>query len=183
MANNSLSKVVWKVSLPIIFVEATETFDHLIDTLFLARVGLTELGAIAVADSVMLLFLILPLALVDGMQILTARRVGQRRPDAVGAIFNQALLLILLLSVVAIALLKLFSPIVAHWLVESDAVGEAVDDYLQIDAYSILFAGMTFAFSALLTSLGKTRALIPATIIVVVTDIVLNYIFIFGKLG
>src|SRR6185369_11910089 len=100
MAKNRLSLTVWKVSLPIILVEATETFDHLIDTLFLARVGITELGAIAVADSVMLLFLILPLALVDGMQILTARRVGQRRPDAVGTVFNQSLLIVMCLSAV-----------------------------------------------------------------------------------
>src|SRR5438094_7291122 len=83
--NNSLSRLVWRVSLPIIMVEATETFNHLIDTLFLSRVGVTELGALALADSVLLIFLILPLSLVDGTQILTARRVGQRRPDAVGA--------------------------------------------------------------------------------------------------
>jgi len=183
MANNSLSKMVWKVSLPIIFVEATETFDHLIDTLFLARVGVTELGAIAVADAVMLLFLILPLSLVDGLQILTARRIGQRRPDAVGAVFNQGLLITMILCGVALIALKLFSPVVANWLVESDAVGGAVDGYLQVDAYSIPFAGATFAFSALLTSMGKTRALIPATVIVVVTDIILNYLFIFGKFG
>ena len=87
--NNSLSRLVWRVSLPIIMVEATETFNHLIDTLFLSRVGVTELGALALADSVLLIFLILPLSLVDGTQILTARRVGQRRPDAVGAAFNQ----------------------------------------------------------------------------------------------
>ena len=183
MANNSLSRTVWKVSLPIILVEATETFDHLIDTLFLARVGVTELGSIAVADSVMLLFLILPLALVDGMQILTARRVGQRRPDAVGAIFNQSLLIVLMLSAVAVVALKLFSPVVAKWLVGSEAVGGAVDGYLQLDAFSIPLAAFTFAYSALLVSLGKTRALVPATIIVVVTDIILNYIFIFGKFG
>jgi len=95
MANNTLSRVLWKISIPIIFVEATETFNHLIDTLFLARVGVTELGAIGVADSVLLLFLLLPLALVDGMQILTARRVGQRRPEGVGSAFNQGLLLVL----------------------------------------------------------------------------------------
>src|SRR5437870_12020390 len=94
MANNSLSRMVWKLSIPIIFVEATETFDHLIATLFLARVGVTELGAIAVADSVLLLFLLLPLALVDGMQILTARRVGQGRRVAVGVAFNPALLFV-----------------------------------------------------------------------------------------
>jgi Na+-driven multidrug efflux pump len=79
--------------------------------------------------------------------------------------------------------LKLFSPIVAEWMVGSEAVGDAIDSYLQIDAYSLGLASLTFAYSALLISLGKTRALVPATIIVVVGDIVLNYLFIFGKFG
>src|SRR5262245_45327074 len=140
MPKETLSRIIWQISLPVIFVEATEALDHLIDTLFLARVGVTELGSIAVADSVMLLFLILPLAWVDGLQILTARRVGQRRPDAVGAVFNQGFLQALLLSTVALVALKLFSPVVSNWLVESDAVGDAVNSYLQIDAFSLPFA-------------------------------------------
>src|SRR5512139_516574 len=118
MANSNFSRVIWKISLPIIFVEAAETFDHLIDTLFLSRVGVTELGAIGVADAVMLLFLILPLAMVDGLQILTARRVGQHRPEAVGAAFNQGLALVLLLSAAAGVAIKLFSPLLANWIVE-----------------------------------------------------------------
>src|SRR5438093_12887501 len=77
MSHNTLSRVVWRVSLPIIFVEATETLDHLIDTIFLARVGVTELGAIAVADSILCLFLVAPLALMDAMPIRTPRRVRQ----------------------------------------------------------------------------------------------------------
>src|SRR6185503_1854728 len=119
--------------IPIIFVEATETLDHLIDTLFLARVGdgVAELGAIAVADSVMLMFLML--ALVDGIQILTARRVGQHRPEAVGAVFNQGFLQTMFLSAVALVALKLFSPVVANWIVTSNGVGSAVNGYLQID--------------------------------------------------
>jgi len=183
MANKSLSRMIWKLSIPIIFVEATETFDHLIATLFLSRVGMTELGAIAVADSVLLLFLILPLSMVDGIQILTARRIGQRRPEAVGAVFNQGFLIAISLAVIATIALKLFSPVVAYWFVESETVGNAINSYLQLDAYSLPFAGATFAFSALLTSMGNTRALIPATVIVVVTDIVLNYLFIFGNFG
>src|SRR5262245_37373236 len=114
MQNYNFSRVLWKLSLPVIFVEATETFDHLIATLFLARVGVTELGAIAVADSLLLLFLIVPLSLVDGVQILTARRVGQRRPEAAGAVFNQGFLFALGLCALATAILKLFSPIVAN---------------------------------------------------------------------
>jgi putative MATE family efflux protein len=183
MANNAFSRLVWKVSLPVIFVEATETLDHLINTIFLARVGVTELGAIAVADSVLLLFLVLPLGLVDGIQILTARRVGQRRPDAVGAVFNQGLTLVLLVCLGSAVALKIFSPVVAMWFVESDAIGDLLNNYLQIEAYGICFTGATFAYSALLVSLGKTRALVPATIILVATDLVLNYLFIFGKFG
>ncbi len=183
MPNNGLSRVLWKVSLPLIFVEATETFDHLIDTLFLAHVGVTQLGAIGVADTVMLLFLIAPLSLVDGIQILTARRASQRRPGAVGVVFNQGLLLVLLLSVTCTVTLKLFSSVVVPWFVESKAVTSAVDSYLQLDAYSIPAAGVAFACSALLTSLGKTGALIPATIILVIVDVVLNYVFIFGRFG
>src|SRR5262245_60648171 len=140
MANNGLSSIMWKVSLPIIFVEATETLDHLIDTIFLARVGITELGAIAVADTVFLLFLVLPLGLVDGIQILTARRVGQRRTEAVGAVFNQGLALVLLVCVVSAAALKLASPLVGEWLVESKAVGDAVNGYLQIEAYGLVLS-------------------------------------------
>ena len=164
-------------------MEATETLDHLIDTLFLSHVGVTELGAIAVADALLLLFLIPALALVHAVQILTARRVGQHRPSAVGAVFNQGFLLVLLVSVTATVALKLLSPVLTHWLVGSQAVGKAVNDYLQIDAYSIPLAGATFAYGALLTSLGKTRALIPATIILAIVDIVLNDLFIFGKHG
>jgi putative MATE family efflux protein len=183
MIADNLTRTVWKLSLPIIVVEAMETFDHLIDTLFLALVGVTELGAIAVADSLMLLFLILPLAVVDSLQILTARRVGERQPEGVGVIFNQGLLLVILLGIAATASLKMFSPIVANYGVEVEAVGVAVNSYLQIDAYSIPLVGISFAYSALLTSLGKTRVLIPAAIIFMVTDVLFNYMFIFGNFG
>ena len=114
MASHRFSRALWRISLPLILVEATETIDHLIATLFLARVGITELGAIAVADSVLLLFLMLPLSLVDAVQLVTARRVGQRRPDAVGAAFNQGLILVLLLCVASTVELKLASPLVAR---------------------------------------------------------------------
>src|SRR5688572_251048 len=130
MASSTLSRAVWRISLPIILVEATETLDHLIDTLFLARVGITELGAIAVADTVMLLFLIIPLSLVDGLQILTARRAGQRRPDLVGSLFNQGLMLVVGLCLLSTVVLKLLSPWIVSWLVDSDAVGHAVNSYV-----------------------------------------------------
>src|SRR5262245_31570654 len=174
MASSTLARAVWKVSLPLILVEATETFDHLIDTLFLARVGITELGTIAVADSVMLLCLVAPLALVDGLQILTARRAARHQPEAVGDVFTQGLLLVLLLGTVFALLLRLTAPVMASSFIESSAVGASMNAYLQIDAYTIPLSAFTFAASVLLISLGRTAALVPATMILTVSDVLLN---------
>jgi MATE family multidrug resistance protein len=183
MTSGSLWRAVWRVSLPIILAEASETVVHLIDTIFLARVGVTELGAIAVADSVLLVILVLPLGLADGIQILTARRDGQRRPQAVAAVFNQGFVLVLAICIASTAALKLLWPLVGAWFVESDAVRVAVDGFLQIAAYGISFTSANFAYSALLVSLGRTRVLIPATIVLAATNVVLNYLLIFGNFG
>jgi putative MATE family efflux protein len=183
MANKSLNRMVWRLSLPIILVEATETLDHLIDTLFLGRVGITELGALAVADTLLLLFLIVPLSVVDAMQIITARRAGERRSQELGAAFNQGMVLALGLCLLGMGALKLVSPLLAGQVVDSASIGEAVNGYLQLDAYSLPLVGITFGCSALLTSLGRTWVLIPASLIVIVVDVVLNYVFIFGHFG
>ncbi len=183
MTADRLSRVVWGISLPIIFAQTSEAVLHVIDTIFLARVGVTELGAIAVADSMLLIFLVAPLALVDGIQIVTARRAGQRRPDALGAAFNHGFVLMLVVCVASTVALKIVSPLLAAWVVESQDVGVAVDGFLQIAAYGIGFTGATFAYSALLVSLGRTRVLVPATAVLAATNVVLNYILIFGKFG
>lgn len=183
MSMNHLSRVVWKVSLPIILAGASETFLHVVDTLFLARVGVAELGAIAIADSVLLLSLVIPLSLVEALQILASRRAGQRRPAAVGAVFNSGFLAVAAISVLTTVALKFLWPLVGNWFAEPGAVGTAVGDYLQIAAFGIFFVAGSFAYSALLMSSGKTRPLIPATILLAATSIPLSYALIFGKFG
>ena len=183
MSMSKLSHVVWKVSLPVILAGASENLLHLIDTIFLARVGVAEVGALAIADSVLLLFLVLPVGLAEAIQILASRRAGQRRPDAVGAAFNQGFFAVALICLGATAALKILWPLVGKWFVETGAMGSLVDSYLQIAAYGLFFVGASFAYSALLMSSGKTGALVPAAIILASTNISFNYVLIYGKLG
>src|SRR2546423_13002403 len=139
MSMSRLSRVVWKGSLPVILSGASENLLHLIDTIFLARVGVTELGALAIADSVLLLFLVMPLGLAEAMQILASRRAGQRRPDAVGAAFNQGFFAVALICVGATAALKILWPLVGKWFFETGALGSLVDSTFLFAAYAIFF--------------------------------------------
>ena len=46
--------------------------------------------------------------------------------------------------------LKVVSPLLTAWFVESEDVGVAVDGFLQMAAYGVGFTGATFAYSPLL---------------------------------
>ena len=183
MTPRALSRVVWSVSVPIIFAQISETIVHVTDTMFLARVGTVEVGALALADTILEIWTVLVVGLVDGLQILLARRAGQGRDGAVGEVFDQGLLLIVAVSVVLTATLVVAAPQLSALLVQSAEIGAAVDAFLGIMAFSILFTGLNFAYSALLVGLERTRVLIWATVVLAVTNVALDYVLVFGKLG
>ena len=183
MEQRAISRAVWAVSVPLIFAEISETILHVTDTAFLARVGVVELGAIAIADTIYELAAVPAVAVVDGIQILTARRIGQKRHAAVGETFNQGLLLVAMASVVITVALVLTAPFLAHLLVSSPDVAEASTAFLQVIALGTIFQSTSLAYSALLVALSRTRVLIPATILLAVTNIVLDYGLVLGNLG
>jgi len=178
-----LARVVRAVSVPVIFAEITETVVHVTDTAFLARVGTVEVGAIAIADSILEIAIVLTLGLVDGMQILLARRLGQRRKRDAGQVFHLGLALLTGLSLLLTAALLLVSPWVTRLLVGSHEVRAATDAFLGIIAFTIVFNSANMAYSALLVGLARARALIAAAGVLAVVNLVLDYLLVFGKFG
>ncbi|TMB40684.1 MAG: MATE family efflux transporter [Deltaproteobacteria bacterium] len=183
METHAFSKTVWAVSLPIVFAEISETIVHVTDTAFLARVGVAELGAIALADTIYELATVPMVALVDGIQILTARRAGQRRDEAVGETFNLGLALLTVVSLVLTLGLRVASPRLTGLVVASDDVGTAVEAFVPVVAIGTVFHAANLAYSALLVTLSRTRVLIPATILLAATNLFLGYCLVFGNLG
>jgi len=69
-------KTVWAVSLPILFLQISETLLYVTDTAFLARVGTTELAALALADTLLQFWTVPVAGLIEAMVILIARRAA-----------------------------------------------------------------------------------------------------------
>jgi MATE family, multidrug efflux pump len=180
---DNLSRIIWSVSIPVIFAQINETTIHVIDTLFLARVGTVEVGAVALADTIFEIWTVLPIGLVGALQILLARRVGQGRDRAVGEAFNEGLVLLGALSIGLTAALLAAAPLLTGWLVHSPEVGAAVEAFLAIIAFAIFFNSANFAYSALLVGLARTGVLTWATLVLAVTNIALDYVLIFGCFG
>src|SRR2546428_12328174 len=98
MATRAMSRAVWSVSLPILFAQTSETIVHVTNTIFLASVGVGALGAIALADTIYELVMVLAVGLAARIQVLVAPRPGQRRKEAIGGTVDLGLRLPLSVS-------------------------------------------------------------------------------------
>jgi Na+-driven multidrug efflux pump len=177
------SRHIWAVSLPVIFAGLSETIVEVTDILFLGRYGTTELAAVGLADAIYSVCLFLTLGLVDGIQIIIARRAGQGRAQEIGAVFNQGVYLLVAVSVLFILLLKGVVPPLAADIIRSSDIAVAVDDFLQIFAFAMFFHGINLALSAFYVGISRTGALIGATIVLAIVNIFLDYALIFGHFG
>jgi putative MATE family efflux protein len=183
MKIKTTSRTIWAISFPVIIAGISEKIVELTDVIFLARYGIVELGAIALADAIYGVSIFLIIGLADGIQIVIARRAGQERSDEIGMVFNQGLYLLTVISVVFIVAIKYISPHLTAAIISSANVGAAVDDFLQIFAFAIVFHSVNLTYSAFYIGVSRTRVLIGATVVLAMTNIVLDYCLIFGNLG
>jgi putative MATE family efflux protein len=177
------SRHIWAVSLPVIFAGLSETIVEVTDIVFLGRYGTTELAAIGLADAIYSICLFLTLGLVDGIQIVIARRAGQGRTREIGSVFNQGLYLLILVAAVFVVLLKGIAPVLTASMIRSADVARAVEDFLQIFAFAMFFHGVNLALSAFYVGISRTRALIGGTLVLAIVNIFLDYALIFGHFG
>ena len=174
---------IWKITYPLLISLLMENLIGLTDVAFLGRVGDVELGASALAGIYFMAIFMLGFGFSIGVQILIARRNGEGRPREIGKIFQQGLLFLLCFAAAMFFVSKQYTPRLLRTLIESDAVYAAAVAYLDWRVYGFFFSFAAVLFRAFYVGTTNTRLLTANSIIMVLTNIVLNYILIFGKLG
>lgn len=160
-----------------------EQLIGLTDTAYLGRVGEVELGASALAGVFYLIIFMLGFGFSIGAQILIARRNGEQNYMAIGPIFTQGSIFLFFMATVLFALSQIFSPMILREILSSPRVSEAADSYLEYRTYGFFFSYFATMFRAFYVGTTHTRILTVNSIAMVVTNIILNYILIFGKFG
>ncbi|MDH6306500.1 putative MATE family efflux protein [Parabacteroides sp. PF5-5] len=180
---NYTYKQIWFINLPIMVSLLMEQLINLTDSIFLGRVSQIDLGASALAAMYYSAIYMLGFGFSLGAQVVIARRNGEERYAEVGRVFYQALIFLSLFSIVVFALSKLFSPALLRLLITSDNVYQATVRYIEWRDYSFLFAFPLLAIRAFFIGTTYTKILTANSIVMVVCNIVFNYLLIFGKAG
>ncbi len=176
-------KKIWQVSHPIILSLLAQNIINVTDTAFLGRVGEVELGASAMAGLFYIAIFMLGFGFSTGTQIMISRRNGEKSYDKVGLIFDQSAYFFLALGFMLFLLIYFFGGPLLSLIVSSENIMAASETYLKIRVFGILFAFGNLAFRALLVGVTQTKALGYSAIVMAVSNVILDYIFIFGHFG
>lgn len=174
---------IWTISLPIIIAGVSETVIDVTDAIFLGRYGVTELGAVALADTIYQMVIVVTVGLTTALQIVVSHRTGEQDTDQIGRTFVQGLYLLTLAAAALFVAIKFGSPWLTGSIIQSDAIRIAVDSFLAIYAFNVFFDALNFAYSSFYIGISRTRVLVGATVVLASVNVALDYTLIFGHFG
>lgn len=180
---NFTYKQIWLINFPVMMSILIEQLINITDAIFLGHYGEVELGAAALAGMYYLAIYMLGFGFSLGLQVMVGRRNGERNYNETGKVFFQGLFFLIVLAGFMFILSWLFSPILLSRLITSEEVYEAVIKYLDWRTLGLLFTFPALAFRAFFVGITKTRILTTGAVVMVITNIVLNYLLIFGNFG
>ena len=176
-------KQIWLIAYPILISLLMEHMINVTDTAFLGHVGEVELGASALAGVLYMAIYMLGFGFSIGVQILIARKNGERKYGEIGGIFMQGAFFLLALAAFMFFLCDSITTHILSRLISSDQVYAAASSYLEWRRYGLFFSFIAILFRALYIGITETRTLTLNSIVMVLSNIVFNYILIFGKFG
>ena len=176
-------KQIWLIAYPILISLLMEHMINVTDTAFLGHVGEVELGASALAGVLYMAIYMLGFGFSIGVQILIARRNGEQKYGEIGGIFMQGAFFLLALATVMFFLCDYITTHILGRLISSDQVYAAAASYLEWRRYGLFFSFIAILFRAFYIGITETRTLTLNSVVMVLSNVVFNYILIFGKLG
>lgn len=174
---------IWKIAGPIMLTLLAQNVVGITDTAFLGRVGEVELGASAIGGVFYLILYMVAYGFTTGVQILIARRSGEKNHASIGRIFDSSFYFICLLSLAFTALVFFSGSSFLRFLLKSDAIYEASSEFLKYRVLGLFFASSALLFRSFYTGISFTKYLSISAAIMAAVNIFLAYALIFGRWG
>ena len=95
MKTKITNREIWSIALPIMLGNMAQTIINFTDTAFLGHLGVVALGASMLAGLFYFVFTTVAAGFAVGIQIIIARRFGERNYGRIGVIFEHGSLFVL----------------------------------------------------------------------------------------
>lgn len=174
---------IWKISWPIMLSSLANTVINFTDVAFVARVGEKQLAASALGGVFYFVLVMIGAGIGVGIQILIARRAGELREDKISEIFDNGLTLLLSIIIAIQLLLYTLVPWLMNFIVSDAQIAGYTIEYLFARGWGLFFLMILTSLRSFYTGIAFTRIITYTTVVMMVLNIILNYILTLGHFG
>lgn len=168
---------------PAVLDNLLHTLTTTVDMIMVGRLGAVALASVGLGGQVLFIFQSLMIAVTVGTVALVARSVGERDTEKARKVLEQCLFFGALATGIATPFLSFFASDFLHIYRAEEAVLLLASHYLEIAILGTAFIFVCLASAQALRGAGDTKTPLVISSIINGTNIGLNYVFIFGKLG
>ena len=174
---------LFKLAIPITIQNLITSSINMIDTIMIGKIGETEIAAVGIANQYFFLFNLLVIGITSGAGVFISQYWGQKNEEYI----RKTLGLSLISSVVSSILFTIVALLVPKTIIrlfnkDPYVIGLGVQ-YLKIICISYIFTAVSFAYGVSSRCIENSIPPMLVSIIALITNATLNYIFIFGHLG
>ena len=190
IGDKAFYKLVFSISFPIMVQNGLTNFVNLLDNIMVGQLGTEQMSGVAIVNNLIFVFFLMNFGGLSGAGIYTAQFYGNKDDEGIRNTFRFKLWLGLFIVLVTGALLLLFGGDFIQLFLNSSADGGDLEaalsyglDYLGIILLMLPAVSFSQVYISTLRECGQTVVPMVAGIVAVLTNLVLDYVFIFGKLG
>lgn len=176
-------RTILGMAMPISLAMLVPQINFITNNIFLSQLGETSLASAGITGVYYLIFAVIGSGLNNGLQALIARRAGQNLPKEIGRLFFHGVWIALAIAFLGILVTYTFAPAIIRGSLHSSVIAEQVIGFLLIRIWGLPLLYLYVMRNALLVGTNQTRFLVWGTLAEAVTNIVLDYGLIYGKLG
>ncbi|HHH53028.1 MAG TPA: MATE family efflux transporter [Bacteroidetes bacterium] len=183
MSISTSYKNIFAVAFPIMLGSAAQNVIGLSDSIFLFHYSELDFAAIALVSVFYLIIASIGYGFSKGGQIIIARRLGEWDIKGISRSFYTLLIFEIVLAIIMFVFMRYGSSWFLKFFIKSPDIYEHSLMYIKVRAFGVFFSYAGISIIALYTGIARTKFIIVDSLILVVSNVILNYLLIFGEFG
>ena len=171
-----------RIALPIALALLVPQFNLITNNIFLGHHSEHSLALASITGVYYLIFAGIGFGLNNGLQTLISRRAGENRPEEIGKLFSQGVLVSMGIAALGILLTFTFTPWILQQVLPDEQALPAIE-FLKIRILGLPFLYVYQLRNALLVGINRSGLLILGTLAETGANIFFDYTLIYGAWG
>jgi len=176
-------KRIFAITVPVTLQNLLGSSRNLVDTMMIGTLGVVQVAAVGAAGKPFFVMLITIFGITNGAGILISQYWGKRDADGVAKNVLVTIIISVSISTILVLIINIFSHQIVGFSSSDESVIKYGSEYLRIISTNLILQSVIISLNVGLRSTGQVKKCTLVSLIGVTSNIVINYILIFGKLG